>query len=125
MTHRILPREEWPRLEQDDTSLVDVWKLLPESTQVLVVEDDQGAIVGCWAFLWAVHAEGVWIREDHQGKAAVARHLLRGMRTIVPAMGGQAVWTAAMNPSVAAMLEALGAEPFPASYTFPVTKGVH
>jgi len=123
MTRRILPHDEWPKLA--GTALEAVWPLLPpERTSILVVEDEE-TIIGCWAFLWALHAEGVWVHPAHQGKSAVARHLLHGLKDVAGSLGAGAVVTSAVDPGVAAMLEQLGAEPFPQSYTLAVAKGVH
>lgn len=123
MTHRLLPVAEWVRLE--GTELGTVWhQLSPKTTNVLVVEDDKGDIVGCWAFVYVLHAEGVWVAPEHRGRSVVARHLLRGMRNYADVAGERAVWTGANDPAIAAILNGLGATLVPFdSYTIPLVKG--
>jgi hypothetical protein len=106
MTTRLLPREDWCRLV--GTELEPVWPVLPPDAQVLIVED-QGAIVACWALYRLVHLEGCWIHPDHRGKGSVARRLLAGMRRTAQAMGARAVNTASVQADVSAMLTKLGA----------------
>lgn len=120
MTRRLLPREEWHRLA--GTELEAVTPYLPAHARVLVVEDgDQ--IVGCWAFVSLVHAEGVWTAADHRGKSTVARHLLAGMREIVRDMGAEGVITAAMNDTVRGFCAALGAIELPGThYAMPLER---
>lgn len=119
MTHRELPVAQWPRLR--GTSLSEVWPILdPARTRVLVVEDSEGGIVACWAFLWAWHAEGLWIREDHRGKTAAARHLLTGLREAASAEQARAVVTAAVDPWVAALIDHAGGQPLPSGYAIPL-----
>lgn len=109
-TTRILPVEEWPRL--DVAGLADVWPTLsPENTQVIVVEHgDQ--IVGAWLALRIVHAEGVWVDPAHRGFAVTTR-LLAGMRNAAAAWGCEAVWTGAQDAHVRGLIEKLGGTPIP------------
>ena len=106
MTSRLLPRDEWLRLE--GTELERVWPYLPTGARVLVVED-AGVIVGCWSFFPLIHAEGLWIAPSHRASPAVGRRLLTGMRRHAAAMGARAINTAAQTDAVAAMLERAGA----------------
>ncbi len=76
VTTRILPREDYGRLA--GTELEAVREQLPESASVVVVEDD-GEIVGCWALMPVLHAEGVWIAERERKRGRVALRLLRAM----------------------------------------------
>lgn len=107
VTSRILPRAEYGRLA--GTELEAVAPVLPADADVLVVEDADGAIVGCWAAFALVHVEGVWIAPEHQGRSGVARRLLAGMRAIAGARGARAVNTASVSPDVSGMLRKLGA----------------
>ncbi len=104
MTDRILPPEDWHRLHGMD--LANVLQYLPPAeTTVIVVEDDAGAIVGCWATFRVHHAEGVWIAPEHRGKTSVARRLWRRMRAVVTERGASSVITAAMDPAMDALLK--------------------
>lgn len=119
MTTRILPREEYPRLA--GTELEAVWPTLPEGAAVLVVEED-GQIVGCWAAFLVAHVEGVWIAPEHRGRGGVARRLLVGMRrTLVETFGATGALTGAMTDDVRALLARLGATKLPGDhYALPL-----
>ena len=92
---RILPPEEWGRLE--GTELETVWPVLsPTDAQIVVVEDGP-AIVGCWAVIRYVHVEGIWIAPAYRGRFAVGRRLWRAMGQVARAWGASAVWTAAVS----------------------------
>jgi len=115
MTTRVLPRHEWPRLK--GTELETLWPLLPQDADVLVVEED-GDIVGCWALYLLPHVEGVWVHPAHRGRGGVVRRLLSGMRTLVYALQRDtAVQTGALDTEdgavVAEMLKKLGAVELP------------
>ncbi len=103
MTTRELPPAEWARLA--GTELETVWRGLPPSdARIVVVEDESGAIVGCWAALRVLHVEGVWIAPKHRGRAAVARRLWSGMGRALESFGAGGAWTAALAPALAALL---------------------
>jgi N-acetylglutamate synthase-like GNAT family acetyltransferase len=122
MTTRILPPEEWERLS--GTELGEVWPILPPAcTKVLVVEDTDGRIIGCWALMNLYHAEGLWIAPDHRGKGSVARRLIRDMSKELRELGATTVITAAIDPAIVGYLERMGAEALPASYAMPVRGG--
>ena len=100
MTTRILPVDEWPKLA--GTELERVWPVLsPDDARIVVVEDANGQIVGCWAAIRYVHAEGVWIHPTHRGKSSVARRLMRGLRAAASEFGATAVMTTACTADVA------------------------
>src|SRR4029077_20633639 len=89
VTSRVLPRAEWDRLK--GTEAETVCPLLPESAQVLVVEDGT-AIAGCWVLLPVLHVECLYVAPEHRKKPSVARRLLAGMRRLVRESGGRGVW---------------------------------
>lgn len=107
VTRRILPPSEYHRLV--GTELETIAPHLPPHAQVLVVEDATGAIVGSWAGFFLFHAEGIHIAPTHQRRAAVARHLWKGMREIAKSLGVQAINTAAASAEVSALLHKHGA----------------
>lgn len=123
MTRRILAPEEWPRLAE--TPLADVWPMLQaDRSRVVVVEDAEGQIVGCWAFVLMLHAEGVYIAPAHRRQGSVARQLLAGLREAAVATGSHAVWTGADDPEVARLLTRIGARSVPyESFVIPIEEG--
>ena len=107
LTDRILPFEEWDKLQGMDLARV-VSQLNPDSTQVLVVEDETGRVVGCWALMPLLHAEGLWIDPAHRGHPSVARHLWSRLRATVAALGGRAIITGSADDRTTAMLRKRG-----------------
>lgn len=120
MTKRLLPPAEWDRL--NGTELEAAWRYFdPHTTQVLVVEED-GQIVGCWAGVLVFHAEGVYVAPAHRGRIAVARHLLTGMRALAAEAGFRSIVTASVSPDVDQLLTTLGADLLPGRhYVFSAT----
>jgi len=78
MTTRVLPAEEWSRL--DGTLLDPAYHALnPATTRVIVVEQD-GQILACTALFLATHLEGTWVNPQVRRQAAVGRALLAALR---------------------------------------------
>ena len=115
LTDRILPPDEWHKLDGRDLSRV-LALLNPANTQIVVVENEAGAIVGCWASVLILHAEGVWIAPEYRTRTSVARRLWRRMRDLVLASGARAVVTAADSPQITTLLDRQGAQPLPQEY---------
>lgn len=100
---RTLPPDEWPKLEGTELELA--WPHLdPTGAEVVVVEDDAGLIVGCWALVPYVHAEGVWVHPDHRRRGVVAGRLIQGLFRTARNAGARAVLTSAITPDVEALL---------------------
>lgn len=112
MTTRVLRADEYARLA--GTELEPVAPHLRPCDQVLVVEDTDGAIIGCWALLMVPHVEGVWVAPEHRGKSGVARRLLAGMRRLVG--DGRPVMTGATTDDVRRILAGLGATKLPGDH---------
>lgn len=109
MTTRTLPVVEWPRLAK--TLMATVWRQLdPAFAEVLVVERD-GVIVGSVVLLSVLHAECLSV----EASTSVKRALWRALRSRVTAIGGRAVWGAAVDPPMQRLLER-HAEPIPGSH---------
>ena len=120
MTSRILPSAEWHRLVGTELeSIIDA--MIPEQTTVMVVEDSTGAIVGTWALIRFLHAEGFWIHPDHRGQGSVLRRLIAVTRTEAHRQGEVVVWTGAATADVEALLTHVGAARLPIQhYLLPV-----
>lgn len=109
MTDRILPPEEWGKVAH--LAIGDALPHLdPRWTSIAVVEDEQGQIIGCWAAVLMVHAEGVWIDPAHR-KSSVALRLWRRMKAIVSDLGRSSVLTGCDSPEIAALLNRKRAQP--------------
>jgi hypothetical protein len=116
MTSRILPPAEWPRLA--GTELERVWPTLPRTNDVriVVVEDEDRGVIGCWLACRVIHVEGVWIAEPYRKRTSVARRLWRTMgETIAAAFQAGGAWTGALQPDIAALL-ARHATPVPGQH---------
>lgn len=119
MRTRRLPRAEFARLE--GTEVGPFAAELPDQAVVLVVEDDDGAIVGTWAIFPCVHVEGVWIAPGHRKRGGVARALVTGMRTVAQDMGARGVVTGALTEEVRTLICHLKGSKLPGEhYVIPV-----
>lgn len=114
MTTRLLPMDEWFRLA--DTELGPALHVLPDDTRIVVVEDPDGDIVGCWALIRYVHVEGVWIAPSHRKRGRVAASLLAGMQQAARDWDVQAVLTAALTDDVRQLIDHLGGQPLPGDH---------
>ena len=123
MTHRLLPPSEWDALVGTDLETA-IPTLDPARASVLVVEDAAGAVVGCWAFLWVLHAEAGWVAPAHRGKGVVFKHLVAGLHEVARAEGVPVVWTCADRPAIDRLAGHLGGTLIEArSYAIPTVKG--
>lgn len=114
MTSRVLPPEEWPRLEGTEAGAV--WRHFdPTRVTVLIVEQGD-AIVGCWVLMNVLHAECLWIAPEHRGRTAVARRLWTAMQRTARAAGVPAVATAALTDDVRRLLDHVGATKVPGDH---------
>ena len=109
MNARILPKEEWSRL--NGTEAETLWPLLdPENARVLVVED-AGEIVGTWVGMRVVHMECLWVKPSHRGAFGVTKRLLRGMREIAAFWGTNKVITGSVSEHVTDLIRRFGGVP--------------
>lgn len=114
MRSRILPPEEWHRL--NGTEAEEAWPVFdPRNTIVLVVEEN-GEIVSTWTAMRVVHMECLWVRPSHRGLVSVARRLFMGLREIAATWGARSVWTASLSPDVTNLIKRFGGEPVPGAH---------
>lgn len=107
MTTRLLPVEEWHKLAGTELETV-VPHLTPERVSIIVVEDG-GQVVGCWALMTVLHCEGLYIAPAYRGKGSVARRLWTTMRGLARDFGARSVATSACSDEVRALLAHVGA----------------
>ena len=121
MTTRILPPSEWPRLV--GTELETVWPILDKATTNVMVVENEGEIVGCWAMFPVTHVEGIWIHPDYRGAFGVSARLLRFMRQLATLAGVKTVMTGCVSSNVADYLERLQASLVPGrQYVIPIVE---
>ena len=104
MTSRILPRDEWARLE--GTLLWPAAKSFDPESVVMVVERD-GRIVGCAAYYPQWHLDGVWIAPDVP-PVGVGRRLLTMVKRVAQEYGIRSVWAMAMSARSQKLIQSLG-----------------
>lgn len=108
MTERRLPPEEWHRLHGTPLEPL-VPAMDPAKWRVVVVEDQNGCIIGTWAAMRNVLAEGLWIDPAHRGMAGVGRRLMKAMQRECFVMGAREFCTVTTSDDVRRMAEKLGA----------------
>ncbi len=87
----------------------------PEHARVVVVETDDGRIVGSWTLHDTVHAEPLYLSEAIRGSAAIGRALLEAVLEQLAVHGVQAAFVLIdpENTEVLGMAERLGFERLP------------
>lgn len=121
MTTRILPAEEWHKLDGTEAAAARE-SLDPSRTSIVVVEDgDQ--IVGCHVLMWVLHAECLWIHPDHRGKSSVGRRLWAAVQHAAASVGVPSLWTAACDARVRKLLAHVGATKLPGQHFVIPVKG--
>lgn len=118
---RVLPPEEWPRLQ--GTDLETVWRNLnPADAYVFVVEDGD-RIVATVAGLRYVVMECAWVHPEYRGRPGVTRRLLRGMYAVARRLGATRMMTLPANDAVQRIVEKLGGVRLPRVFVVPVSEG--
>lgn len=119
MKARVLPREEWAKLEATQSG-----KLLsfasPADVRFVVLEDE-GKIVGSMAVLKITHLENMWLDPAVRTNLGAARTLLR--ETLKTAKEWTESWVMASigDDTIAAMVERAGGKQVPVdTYILPV-----
>lgn len=103
---RILPHEEWDRLAYTDLGPV-VRTMNPDTTTVVVMEQ-LGKIVGCWAVFPTLMCHGLWLHPDHRHTRTGWR-LWRALREVIKSRGETTVVTTACTKDVRELLAHVGA----------------
>ena len=110
MTTRILPREEWPRLDPEQVAFYET--MAPEDVAVVVVED-AGMIVARMAVIRVPHFESFWIADHAKGNAGVTRSLLRFATKQARKWAPNWIMAQAGNDEMCATLERLNGQWLP------------
>lgn len=111
MRYRVLSHEDYGRLV--DTNLAPFLDAFPEDTDVVVVEDEAGVIVGCVSMFHRDHVEGLWIAEGHRNEPGVFWTLVQGIRATARQRGTARLVAGTTTDRMAACLRTLHATPLP------------
>jgi hypothetical protein len=117
MNARILPVEEWGRL--DGTDLCPLLPYVePQNIAVMVVEDDAGKIVACVSALQVTHFEGLWISPESRGNPGIFRALIREAYAIPRGRRESWVFGGAQtgDEQMGALCRRLGGHPLPVDF---------
>jgi len=109
MITRILPKEEYGRLER--TGIPQLPKVRSEDVTIVVVEDEE-KIIASMMVLRATYFEGAWIDPDHRN-AGVTRGLLDLASEVAQMRGSQWVFVGAADDHMRSILDRLGAAKLP------------
>lgn len=121
MTRRILAREDYGRLV--GTDLEPCIDALPADTDVIVVEDPEGRIIGCSSIYSRDHVECTWIAEDHRDEPGVFWSLFQGIRATARRRGSNRLVTGSVDDRMTAFLLKMHAEPLPGQqFVWPLTR---
>jgi N-acetylglutamate synthase-like GNAT family acetyltransferase len=96
--------------------------VLNQKTARVMVVEESGQIIGCWAIFPVLHCEGLWIAPSHRGRAGVGRSLLRLMHLLARLAGMPSVMTAAVTDSVASLILKNRGIPVPPHFVLPIPK---
>ena len=107
MTARVLPPEEWPRLE--GTEAEALWPHLDPSRAQIVVMEEDGTIIATQTLMWVLHAECWWVHPTWRGRLSVIRKLWASVQCVARKMGAKTLATAATDDGVRAILGRIGA----------------
>lgn len=118
MNARILPREEWGRLERAPVMLFPYTQ--PENVAEVVVEDGD-RVLACMSVLRATHFEGLWVDPSARRHPGVMRGLLRQATAIAQVRGERWVFGGAEHDQMRGFLGRLGGVQVPMDlYALPV-----
>jgi ribosomal protein S18 acetylase RimI-like enzyme len=107
MSARVLPPEEWHRLDDPHLPRPFVGYVNPADANVVVVEDGD-RIVAMMTVFKATHIEGTWIDPETRG-LGVARSLLRTARELARKDGSRWAYTGASDDRMRGLLSRLKA----------------
>ena len=102
-TVRILPQDEWGKLEGLPIATYGV----PQGALVLVAESPEGDVVGTWMLSLVPFLEGLWVKEEHRG-TSIASRMLVGMKDAVRTIGLDTVFTLTQDDEVTNLAQHAG-----------------
>lgn len=114
MMVRELPRAEWGKIVEADAGRDVLAAADPEHVRVVVVESDDGRVVGSWVLMRVVHVECLWVAPEHRKMGSVLRRLLQGMAALARrAFAARTVVTHATAPEIEDLIASYGGSALP------------
>lgn len=111
MNARILPREEWAKLEI--TGFPQIGSTLrPEDVQIIAVEDGD-RLVATMAVLRVTHFESLWIDPEYRGNAGLGRRLIKAGIEAARKWTDQWVWGASDTDHMSRIMSRIGGKQLP------------
>lgn len=117
MKARVLPREEWGKLEVSGIPQIGL-TLRPEDVQVLVVEDG-GRVVATMGVFRVTHFESLWIDPEYRGNAGLGRRLIKAGIEAARKWATDWAWGASGTDHMDSIMSRMGGQKVPVS-TFVV-----
>lgn len=118
---RVLPRDEWDRLEPTGVRLLAP-SLRDEDSEVLVIED-AGRIVATMGTYRVTHFEGLWIDPEYRGNAGLARRLMKAGIDSAKKWTDQWVWAASGNDHTDDLMTRMGGVKMPTdTFVIPISE---
>lgn len=112
MKARVLPPEEWHRVDAA-SPLPPLWPYVrPEDVRMVVVEE-AGEIVGALAVLRMTHLEGLWLAPEYRGNPGVVRGLLKQAGTVASEWAAGWVFAGVTEQNMQGILGRMGATQIP------------
>lgn len=119
MITRILPPEEWPRLDFARFSQTGREMDLGD-VQVVVVEDN-GRIVAYMSVLRITHMEDLWFDPEYRGNAGVAKRMMKAGFTAAKKWADRWVWASTESEHMSDIVSRVGGVELPVkSYVIPL-----
>ncbi len=111
MKARVLPREEWAKLEVSGIPQIGL-TLRPEDVQILVVEDGERVVATMGVFR-VTHFESLWIDPEYRGNAGLGRRLIKAGIEAARKWTDRWVWGASDTEHMNDIISRIGGKPLP------------
>ncbi len=119
MMARILPREEWSKLDVSGMPLIGP-TLRNEDVQIIAVEDGS-RLVATMAVIRVTHMESLWIDPEYRGNAGLVRMLLKQAVSAAKKWTDKWIWGASDTEHMNDIIKRVGGIQLPIqSFMIPV-----
>lgn len=114
MTTRILPYNEWHRLEE--TNACGLWQQFTEGVQVPIVAERDGRIIALLILLPVLHAECAWRADEESGSQAFGRVWQQAKGIVREQFDAKAVWGASLDDTMRGLMAHVQAKAIPGEH---------